>query len=110
MHATHRVTLILYKEGQDGIVHVDDDGPGIPEADRERVFNPFTRLETSRNRKYGGYGLGLAIVDRVVKWHGGHVIVSDSPLGGARFTIRWPGFSRPDMDAYPVIATDADDE
>jgi signal transduction histidine kinase len=93
MHATHRVALILDQEGQDCIVHVDDDGSGILKADRERIFNPFTRLETSRNRKYGGYGLGLAIVDRVVKWHGGHVAVSDSPLGGARFTIRWPGFS-----------------
>jgi len=92
-HAAHRVALILDQEGPDCIIHVDDDGPGIPEADRERIFEPFTRLETSRSRESGGYGLGLSIVDRVVKWHGGQVDVSDSPLGGARLTIRWPGFS-----------------
>jgi signal transduction histidine kinase len=53
----------------------------------------LTRLDTSRNLASGGYGLGLAIVQRVIAWHGGRAIVTDAPIGGARFTIRWPGFS-----------------
>ena len=69
---------------------IDDDGPGIPEADRARIFEPFTRLDTSRNRDSGGYGLGLAIAQRIAQWHGGNIGVEDSPLGGARFVISWP--------------------
>ena len=69
---------------------VDDDGPGIPAADRERIFEPFTRLDESRNRATGGVGLGLAIVRRIAEWHRGGITVTDSPLGGARFILRWP--------------------
>jgi two-component system sensor histidine kinase RstB len=69
-------------------------GPGIPEADRKRIFEPFTRLDSSRSRISGGYGLGLAIVQQIVSWHGGKVVAIDSPLGGARFSIRWPGFAK----------------
>jgi signal transduction histidine kinase len=85
------VKVILDRQGNDYLIHVDDDGPGIPEADRERVFEPFSRLDSSRSRESGGYGLGLAIVKRVVDSHLGTVTISDSPLGGSRFTIRWPG-------------------
>jgi len=88
-HASCRVMVTVDRENGDVIIHVDDDGPGIPEADRERIFDPFIRLDTSRNRELGGYGLGLSIVDRVAKWHGGRVVVSDSPIGGARFTVRF---------------------
>ena len=69
---------------------VDDDGGGIPQADRERVFEPFIRLDESRDRGTGGAGLGLAIVQRVAANHGGTIEVRDSPLGGARFVLRWP--------------------
>ncbi len=69
---------------------IDDDGPGIPLVDRARIFDPFTRLDTSRNRDSGGYGLGLAIAQRIATWHGGEIAVEDSPLGGARFVISWP--------------------
>ncbi|HGX92167.1 MAG TPA: HAMP domain-containing protein, partial [Candidatus Tenderia sp.] len=69
---------------------VDDDGPGIPPHQRQSVFEAFKRLDASRDRDTGGYGLGLAIVQRISQWHGGTVSVTDSPLGGARFTIRWP--------------------
>ncbi len=69
---------------------IDDDGPGIPSVDRARIFDPFTRLDTSRNRASGGYGLGLAIVRRIMQWHGGNIGVEESPLGGARFVISWP--------------------
>ncbi|MFN3855470.1 MAG: ATP-binding protein [Phreatobacter sp.] len=73
-----------------GIVRVDDDGPGIDERDRERIFEPFWRVETSRNRETGGAGLGLAIVRRVADDHGGTVRVGHAPMGGARFELRLP--------------------
>ncbi|BCS94430.1 two component sensor kinase [Desulfoluna limicola] len=69
---------------------IDDDGPGIPEVHRMRIFEPFARLDGSRNRKSGGYGLGLAIVKRIATAHKGGVTVNDSPMGGARFTLEWP--------------------
>jgi two-component system, OmpR family, sensor kinase len=68
---------------------VDDDGPGIPAADRERVFESFVQLEHAAGRKTG-FGLGLAIVKRAIEWHGGQVSVTESPLGGARFCVVWP--------------------
>jgi two-component system OmpR family sensor kinase len=68
---------------------VDDDGPGIPESDRSRAFESFVQLDQARNEKTG-FGLGLAIVKRAVEWHDGEVVISDSPLGGARFCATWP--------------------
>jgi two-component system, OmpR family, sensor kinase len=67
---------------------VEDDGPGIPEADRQRVFESFVQLDHTTQHK-AGFGLGLAIVRRVVEWHGGDVSVDTSPLGGARFCVTW---------------------
>jgi two-component system, OmpR family, sensor kinase len=69
---------------------VDDDGPGIAEADQHRVFESFVQLEPTVGRKTG-FGLGLAIVKRAIEWHGGEVSVTRSPLGGARFCVAWPG-------------------
>lgn len=72
-------------------VDVEDDGPGIPEADWEKVFTPFARLDDSRTRKSGGYGLGLSIVRRILYWHGGQAFLGRSAeLGGARFSLVWP--------------------
>ena len=71
------------------LVHVDDDGIGIPEEDREHVFSAFTRLDRSRDRATGGYGLGLAITRRVLELHGGTAIADAAPIGGARFTLAW---------------------
>ena len=71
-------------------LHVDDDGIGIPKAERERVFWAFTRLDRSRDRATGGYGLGLAIARLVLEQHGGTASAEESPLGGARFTLCWP--------------------
>ena len=71
-------------------VHVDDDGIGIPPSERERVFSAFTRLDRSRDRSTGGYGLGLAIARLVLAQHGGTASAEESPLGGARFTLSWP--------------------
>jgi two-component system, OmpR family, sensor kinase ParS len=71
---------------------VEDDGEGIPEGDRTAVFRAFTRLDTSRNRQTGGFGLGLAIVARIASLHRGRVIAGASPaLGGARLALEWPG-------------------
>jgi two-component system OmpR family sensor kinase len=67
---------------------VDDDGPGIPEADRHRVFDSFVQLDDDRGRKTG-YGLGLAIVKRIVEWHDGEVSVYRAALGGAGFAVIW---------------------
>ncbi len=72
-------------------VSVEDDGHGIPKSDRDKVFIPFARLDDSRTRASGGYGLGLSIVSRICFWFNGEMSVDESPeLGGARFTMTWP--------------------
>ena len=72
-------------------VQVEDDGAGIPEEERKRIFEAFARLDDSRTRASGGYGLGLSIVSRIAYWFGGNIEVDKSPsLGGARFTMTWP--------------------
>jgi two-component system OmpR family sensor kinase len=68
---------------------VDDDGPGIPEKDRKRVFESFVQLDRTAGAK-AGFGLGLAIVKRTLEWHGGEVRIAQSPLGGARICATWP--------------------
>jgi len=71
-------------------VLIDDDGPGIPPAQRDEVFRPFTRLEESRNPGTGGVGLGLSIARDIVRTHGGDVMLEDSPRGGLRVRLRLP--------------------
>jgi two-component system, OmpR family, sensor histidine kinase BaeS len=71
-------------------LHVDDDGPGIPASERERVFENFVRLDASRSRDSGGTGLGLAVVRALMLAHGGQVELGASPLGGTRATLRFP--------------------
>ncbi|MGB6310029.1 MAG: ATP-binding protein [Steroidobacteraceae bacterium] len=68
---------------------VDDDGPGIPEKDRLRALESFVQLEQSSGKKTG-FGLGLAIVKRAIEWHRGKVVISRSPMGGARIGASWP--------------------
>jgi len=72
------------------MIHVDDDGPGILPDERRQIFKPFFRIDDSRFRKSGGYGLGLSIVEKVITWHGGSCSVTESDLNGARFTVSWP--------------------
>jgi two-component system osmolarity sensor histidine kinase EnvZ len=72
------------------IVMVDDDGPGIPQDQREDVFRPFFRLDEARNVDSGGTGLGLAIARDIARAHGGDIMLGDSPLGGLRATVRLP--------------------
>jgi signal transduction histidine kinase len=89
-HATSRVEVSTALNDGLPILVVDDDGPGIPEADRARVFERFTRLSSSRSRDGGGAGLGLALVRRVAEQHGAAVRVERSPHGGARLEVRFP--------------------
>ena len=90
-YAKHQIIVSLEKKDHTCMIHVDDDGPGIAEADRTRIFEPFVRLDASRDRDTGGSGLGLAIVQRIVTMHCGTVWTEPSQLlGGARFTICVP--------------------
>jgi signal transduction histidine kinase len=89
-HATSAVAVTAAARGTTVVVTVDDDGPGIPPADRQRVFQRFTRLDQPRSRADGGVGLGLAVVERVVSHHHGSVTIGDSPTGGARFEVVLP--------------------
>lgn len=82
-----RVTFFIRPDGVYDL-RVEDDGPGIPEADRERIFDSFVQLESPGGQKKG-YGLGLAIVKRIVEWHGGKVSVTRSMLGGAGLVVTW---------------------
>lgn len=91
-HATTDVVVTVGLVGDVATVTVDDDGPGIPEVDRERVFERFTRLDAHRARQgdTGGAGLGLSLVRRILERHGGTVAVDDAPAGGARFVLTLP--------------------
>ena len=90
-HAKETIRCCVTTDDERVTIEVHDDGKGIPEEKRESVFKAFTRLDNSRNRETGGYGLGLAIVSRIAQLHGGTITVDKSPeLGGARFTLCWP--------------------
>lgn len=75
------------------IIRVDDDGPGVPPAERERIFERFHRVDSARGRESGGSGLGLAISREIIEAHSGRIWVEDSPLGGARAAFELPGFT-----------------
>jgi signal transduction histidine kinase len=90
LHAASRIDVAVASGGGDATVSVSDDGPGIPAADRERVFDRFVRLDPDRSRSGGGAGLGLAIVREIVAAHRGSVTVEDRPGGGTRMTIQLP--------------------
>jgi signal transduction histidine kinase len=89
-HASGRVAFSLAQLDAQVTLRVDDDGPGIPVDERERVFERFERLDDARDRGSGGSGLGLAIVRSVVRAHGGEITLQESPLGGLRAEIRLP--------------------
>lgn len=90
-HAEGQVRLTFSIGQEQCRVDVEDDGPGVPEQEWERVFTPFLRLDDSRTRASGGHGLGLSIVRRIIYWHHGRAQVDRSPaLGGARFSLIWP--------------------
>jgi two-component system, OmpR family, sensor kinase len=80
----------VYREDGAAVIEVDDDGPGIAEAERERVFEPFQRGEPSRSRETGGAGLGLAVVRSVARAHGGDAELTNRTGGGLRASVRLP--------------------
>jgi signal transduction histidine kinase len=84
------VELSASREDGALVVRVIDDGAGIPEADLQSVFDPFFRVDRSRSRKTGGYGLGLSICKRIVEAHGGRIVAANNPGRGARFTLTFP--------------------
>jgi signal transduction histidine kinase len=89
-HARDSVVLSLRASDEGVTVTVDDDGRGVPLADRERIFERFVRLDEARDRDSGGSGLGLAIVRELAGAHGATVVVTGAPIGGARFEVRFP--------------------
>ena len=84
------VHVTVRREESTAVIEVDDDGPGIPVDDRERVFDRWTRLDTARDRPSGGSGLGLTLVREIAAAHGGSAAITDSPLGGARARVTLP--------------------
>jgi signal transduction histidine kinase len=89
-YAQHKV-IIKYQHREDAVwVEISDDGKGIPQAERERVLQPFVRVDDSRSKESGGVGLGLAIVSRIIQLHGGSVKIEQAEIGGAKFITCWP--------------------
>jgi signal transduction histidine kinase len=94
-HARAKVSVTVTTDGaHTALIEVADDGPGIPTADRERVFDRFVRLQSARTRHHGdatGTGLGLSIARDITTAHGGSITVADTPDGpGALFVVRLP--------------------
>ena len=89
-YAESRVKVVCSFDAETCRIDVEDDGSGIPEDQWESVFTPFSRLDDSRTRSSGGYGLGLSIVRRILYWHGGQAFLGRSSMGGAKFSLVWP--------------------
>ncbi len=108
-HATSAVTLAAQRSADRAVLTVTDDGPGIPEPDRARVFDRFTRLDDARTRDDGGAGLGLAIVHELVRLHGGTVTLGNA-APGLRVAVALPateppGAGPPTAPAEPAAAS-----
>lgn len=88
-HAQGAVKVVIRQDAVHTSFTVEDDGPGIPAEQRSAIFEPFYRIDNSRQRDSGGHGLGLAIVRRICEWTQAEVSVEDSTLGGALFRLRW---------------------
>ncbi|WP_031273740.1 cell wall metabolism sensor histidine kinase WalK, partial [Curtobacterium sp. B8] len=105
--ARHATSTVAFELGTAGthlaVLAVEDDGAGIADTDRERVFDRFVRLDEARARESGGSGLGLAIVRGIVEAHGGSVHVERAALGGARFVVTLPL-----AEGDPAAGDDAD--
>ena len=89
-YANSQVKISLITQHNEIQFVIEDDGRGIAEIERENVFKPFTRLDKSRDKKTGGFGLGLAIVAKIIAWHQGSYRIEHSVLGGAKFIISLP--------------------
>lgn len=89
-YCQQRLRISLWFDQNRGYLQIEDDGPGIPETERQNVFEPFVRLDPSRDRKTGGCGLGLAIVHSITLAFQGDIQIASSPLGGALIRMSWP--------------------
>lgn len=89
-YAKSQILIQAETENSEVVITIADDGPGIPPDQREYVLFPFARLDSSRNRKTGGSGLGLSIANQVLQGHSGQILVKESEWGGAFFELRWP--------------------
>jgi two-component system, OmpR family, sensor histidine kinase RstB len=89
-YSAQQIQIQLQQENGFYIIKIEDDGPGIPEEQRDKIFDAFVRLDPSRDRATGGFGLGLAIVQGIMQAHQGSSSVENSALGGACFICRWP--------------------
>lgn len=103
-----RVEVTATQSGEDLVITVDDDGPGIPEAEREAVFRPFVRLDNARNQDEGGTGLGLAVARDIALGHGGDISLGESPLGGLRAVVKLPLHHAPALATCPETGQPAD--
>jgi signal transduction histidine kinase len=88
-YAHKQLQISFIRESKQISLSIEDDGEGIPRQFWEQVFQPFTRLDTSRDKQSGGYGLGLAITQKIVHQHGGRIQIDKSALGGVCFKINW---------------------
>jgi len=89
-HANQQVLISTFKTSSANCLAVEDDGPGVSPPERDKIFEAFYRTDNSRNKQTGGYGLGLAIVSRIISMHEARIEVSESTLGGAKFTVLFP--------------------
>ena len=94
-HRRNHIDAHLHASPTTVTIHIDDDGAGIAPADRDRIFDRFTRLDDARTRDHGGTGLGLAIARDIAHRHAGTLQIGDAPTGGARFTVRLPRSANP---------------
>jgi len=106
-HARSRVDLSFRRTSWGAVVAVADDGAGVPEVHRERVFDRFARLDDARDRDSGGSGLGLAIARELARRRGGDLELGDSSYGGLLAELRFPGGSSASQE--PLVASQADD-
>lgn len=107
-YCQHSLRISLWHDQVTGYLQIEDDGPGIPVDKRQQVFEPFVRLDPSRDRSTGGCGLGLAIVHSIAEAFQGRIIIDDSVLGGALIRFTWPldhGLSETLTSGYVVAAS-----
>jgi signal transduction histidine kinase len=105
-YASTTVSFAVHQFGDTVELIVDDDGPGVAPADRERIFERFRTLDDARTHPGSGAGLGLAIVDAIATAHDGMIRVGDAPGGGARFEVHLPAFRPPPLARESSPATE----
>lgn len=104
-YAATTISFAVHQFGDTVVLLVDDDGPGIDPADRDRVFERFQTFDDARTHTVSGSGLGLAIVTSIVEAHGGTVSVVDGPGGGACFEVRFPAYQPPSPERPTLAGT-----